>query len=241
MSKGYPIYLYRPTGTFWCCDLSDLRSCLGLATDRGWRPVFGDPSSYFWGCYLEIGADDATTLTKTLELALAEQQADGPNSDRAAKLLGSGSESPRTSVLRDLIDFCRQGEFFSVDDEFPTLSTRGDVLQHAREVAEEVTVLSFAMAVTGCSGNSLCDRRYQLYRALNAMDHYLGGDHVERVVQHIDDAYATEDPVRWQAFVEGDHEKLAELREQAAAEEGHVRRVVSTDEFRVHIPGPSSD
>ena len=142
------VYLYQPDGTYWSCDLRDLRACLGLAMDHGWRPAVGDPSSMDWDCELQIGSDDATKLGKTLELAVTAH-AGVANIARAATLLGSGWSSTRVRVLRDLIDFCRQGEFESVDDEFPTLATRDEILQHARELATDAIDLSYLMAVSG--------------------------------------------------------------------------------------------
>ena len=214
MSGSHLVYLYRPGGTCGCCELSDLRWCLGLAMDHGWRPAVGDPSSYPWGLELEVWGEDATALASTLERALA-----APKADRAGTSVGSGWGPTRMRLSRELIEFCRQGGFESADDDFPTLATRDEVLERVRQLATRVTHLCYTVAVSGCVGMKWCRERIRIYRTLDSIDRYLGGDHAERAFKEAEEAYATDsDPVWWAAFVAEDPEHLEQLMVQERVE-----------------------
>ena len=219
MSDFDRVYLYRPGGANWCCDPSDLKWCLELALNRGWRPAVGDPSSLYWEVELEVSADEASALGETLELALASFEDKGNLRHRAATRLGSDFDRTRMTQLRELIGFCRQGGFESVDDEFPTFATREEVLERVRRLATDVIDLSYLMTVSGCVCTKWSWERIQIHRTLDSIDRYLGGDSTKRVIKEAEEAYAAgQNPVYWKAFVEGDSEKLRQLQEHEQAE-----------------------
>ena len=209
MSYDFAIYLYRRDGSCWHASYDDFKKYLDVAIDYGWRPTLGN---------CKVGNADARELQKALIQALAALDTEKETSDGGAISPDSSWGQSQMERLRALIDFCELG-FETTFDEFPTLATREEMLEHVRKLASEEIGLRFHSALGGtCS--SLWRRVDEIGVALGSIDRYLGGNEVDRVFKEAEEAFAEEvGPVWWKAF-KHDREVLKQLVVQATAEIG---------------------
>ena len=237
VDEGDRIHLYRTDKTYWSCDVDAFDSCIQLAMKCGWQPEGYRPDAWRWHQDTWTEADDAAECGAALVLGLSAIETAGPWSAAVVTLPARDWNPARRSLLRDLIEYCREGAFGYVDDDFPALSMADEMLRRAREVATKVDDLGFSMAVTGCSSSKDILLQAQRYRVLNALDRYLGGDEVQQVVKETQELHAatTFRPSQWRAYVEGDLERVCQLREQGNTEAGtrlyqEVMRYIRSEE-----------